>query len=226
MSESFDPAVADGENASSQISISVDGTPDPGKRYRIPPRCGIAVRVKAGQQLTVENTHGTQVCDFWAFADANVAEYLSMEHTHTTLNSIFPGVNDPLVSNRRRTLLTLVEDSSPGVHDTVIASCDHQRYQQLGCSEYHDNCADNLRMAMIAIGRKAPIVPAPFNLWMNIPVAADGKIQWLAPVSKPGDSMVFRAELDIVAVMSACPQDLTPVNGDNCFPTELHFSVS
>lgn len=225
MNQSFDPAEPDGKNASTEIAVSTDGTPVPGQRYRITPRCGIAVRLNTGQYLSVENTHGTQVCDFWAFADADGNEYLSMEHTHTTLNSISPKVNDPLVSNRRRALLSVIEDSSLGVHDTVIASCDHQRYQQLGCSEYHDNCADNLRMAMIAIGRRAPIVPAPFNLWMNIPVAPDGKIQWLAPVSKPGDTMVFRAEVDVIAVMSACPQDMTPVNGEDCEPTELHFSV-
>ena len=148
-----------------------------------------------------------------------------MEHVHTSLNSIMPKVGDDLVTNNRRTIMTIVEDTSPGVHDTIIASCDHQRYQQLGCSEYHDNCADNLRMAMIAIGLKAPAIPAPFNLWMNIPVDERGTTQWLAPVSKPGDRMVFRAEMDMIAVMSACPQDMTPVNGEDCDPVELHFEV-
>ena len=78
---------------------------------------------------------------------------------------------------------------------------------------------------MMAIGKHAPIIPAPFNLWMNIPVAQDGTIQWLPPVSKPGDRMVFRAEMDMIAVMSACPQDITPINGSDCKPTELHFVV-
>ncbi len=122
-------------------------------------------------------------------------------------------------------MLTIVEDTSPGVHDTVIASCDHQRYQQLGCTEYHDNCADNLSMALSVIGRELPLIPAPFNLWMNIPVAQDGSIQWLAPVSSAGDTIKFRAEMDLIAVMSACPQDITPVNGDDCDPVELHFKV-
>ena len=215
----------DGENDSLSIAISPSGAPDPGKHYTVPARCGVATVVKQGQLLTVINTHGTQVCDFWTFAESNTNECLSMHHIHTALNSIFPKVGDELVSNYRQTMLSIIEDTSPGVHDTVIASCDHPRYQQLGCTEYHDNCADNLRMAMIAIGKHAPVIPAPFNLWMNIPVAHDGSIQWLPPVSKPGDRMVFRAEMDIIAVMSACPQDITPINGSDCKPTELHFVV-
>jgi Domain of unknown function (DUF1989) len=68
---------------------------------------------------------------------------------------------------------TLVEDTSPGVHDTLIAACDLFRYITLGVDEYHDNCSDNLRMAMMAIGLTVPEVPQPFNIWMNIPLAAD-----------------------------------------------------
>ena len=48
------------------------------------------------------------------------------------------------------------------------------RYQVLGCTEYHDNCADNFRMALMAIGEAAVHVPDPFNLWMNIPVSPQG----------------------------------------------------
>ena len=225
MTTMFNPALPDGENGTLDAAISPDGTAHQGARYVVPARNGVAVRVKKGQRLEVQNTHGTQVCDFWAFSAENLHEHMSMEHVHTSLNSIFPKVGDALVSNERRTLLTLIEDTSPGVHDTVIASCDSHRYQQLGCTEYHDNCTDNLRMALIAIGLQAPAIPAPFNLWMNIPVARDGSIQWLAPVSGPGDRMVFQAETDIIAVMSACPQDITPVNGDDCAPCELHFCV-
>ena len=136
-----------------------------------------------------------------------------------------PGIGDVMVSNRRRPMLRIISDDSPGVHDTVIASCDWPRYEVLGCTEYHDNCADNLRMAMMAIGENAPAVPDPFNLWMNIPLTPAGRISWEAPVSAPGNSILMRAETDIIAVMSACPQDITPVNGDALAPTELHFRV-
>lgn len=222
----FDPATPDGRNVSVDLATSPDGTPELGRDYEIPARCGMAVRVCAGQVLRVVNPSGSQVCDFWAFAADNPGEYLSMAHLHTSLGSIFPRVGDALVSTLRRPLMTLIEDTSPGVHDTVIASCDHARYRELGCENYHDNCADNLRMAMIAIGLRAPAIPAPFNLWMNVPVEADGRTSFQPPVSKPGDVMGFRAEVDVIAVMSACPQDMTPVNGVGVAPGPLAFSVA
>ena len=221
----YNPAVPDGTNASLESAVSPDGQPDAGATYRVPPRCGVAVRVAAGRSIRVINTHGTQVCDFWALCDGAPHEFLSMAHCHTETGGIMPAVGDVMVSNRRRPMLTITSDDSPGVHDTVIASCDWPRYQVLGCTEYHDNCADNFRMALMAIGEAAVHVPDPFNLWMNIPVSPQGRISWEAPVSSAGHSIVMRAETDIIAVMSACPQDLTPVNGDGLAPTELHFRI-
>tara|TARA_B100000989_G_scaffold22243_1_gene14593 strand:+ start:527 stop:1225 length:699 start_codon:yes stop_codon:yes gene_type:complete len=221
----YAPSIPDGENASLSSAISHDGRPQIGKLYQVPARCGVAVRVAAKLGIRVINTHGTQVCDFWAFCDGNLHEIMSMAHCHTETGGIMPGIGDVMVSNRRRPMLRIISDDSPGVHDTVIASCDWPRYEVLGCTEYHDNCADNLRMAMMAIGETAPAVPDPFNLWMNIPLTPLGHISWEAPVSAPGNSILMRAETDIIAVMSACPQDITPVNGDALAPTELHFRV-
>ncbi len=78
----------------------------------------------------------------------------------------------------------------------------------------------------MAIGLKAPAVPAPFNLWMNVPVQADGSTSFVAPVSKPDDQVTFRADMDVIAVMSACPQDVTPVNGVGVAPDILKFYVA
>ena len=129
------------------------------------------------------------------------------------------------VSNARTPLLEFLEDTSPGIHDTVIAACDLPRYRDLRVEGYHDNCTDNLRMALSAIGEKAPAIPAPFNLWMNIPVDGHGGTQWAAPVAKPNDRVVFRALVDLIVVMSACPQDITPINGVGVVPSELAFCV-
>jgi uncharacterized protein YcgI (DUF1989 family) len=221
----FDPGVPDGFNASLESAISPDGRPEPGRRYTVPARCGVGVRLEQGQRLTVINTHGTQVGDFWAFNAEDPSEYLSMEHVHVDLRSIFLKAGDRLVTNRRRPILRLEEDSSPGVHDTVIAACDIDRYRQLGAKHYHDNCTDNLRMALIAIGARAPAIPCPLNLWMNIPVAADGKVQFLPTVSKPGDRVVFRASMPAIAVISACPMDVVPINGPDGTPVDLAFEV-
>jgi uncharacterized protein YcgI (DUF1989 family) len=212
-----------GENATCREAISPDGTPEIGKRYEVPARQGRAVRLKKGQSIRIINTHGTQVCDTWAFNTEDLSEFLSWEHARAFIDRITPKVGDPLVSNRRRPILTLVADTSPGVHDTLMAACDIHRYKNLGIEAYHDNCADNLRMALIAIGLRAREVPQPLNLWMNIPVRLDGSIEWLPTVSKPGDSVELRAEMDCLVVMSSCPQDIVPINSNR--PVEVHFEV-
>ncbi len=221
----YDPAFSEGSNASLSSAVSPDGTPEIGARYRIPPRCGVAVRLAAGQVLEVENTHGTQVCDFWAYLAADMGQFLSMSHCRTWLQSVFPKTGDTLVTNRRQPLFEIESDTSPGVHDTVMSCCDWPRYQLLGCTEYHDNCADNLRMALGAIGLAPPLIPDPFNLWMNIPITPEGRTSFEPTVSSPEDIIGLRALEDCIAVMSACPQDKNPINGRDAVPTELHFTV-
>ena len=196
-----------------------------GEVVAIPARKGRAVAMAKGQRIKVINTHGQQVVDAWAFNRQDPSEFMSMEHTRTALLRAIPRVGDALVTNHRRPILTLVEDSSPGIHDTLLASCDRYRYEQLGCKGFHDNCTDNLAAAMATLGMKAPETPAPFNLWMNIPIRPDGGLAFEPPVTKRGDHVVLRAEMDCVVAFSACPQDMVPVNGLACTPTEAHFQI-
>ncbi|MGI9523881.1 MAG: DUF1989 domain-containing protein [Hyphomicrobiaceae bacterium] len=189
----------------------------------IPARRGLAVSINKGQALKIINTHGHQVIDFWAFNLEDIGEFLSMEHSRATLTSIFPKAGDALVTNRRRPILRFLEDSSPGNHDTLMAACDTYRYELLGCTDYHDNCTDNLDAAMRTLGHAITEVPSPLNLWMNIPVSADGTTGWGEPISRPGDFVIFEAVIDCIAAMSACPQDILPVNKGN--PTEAHCQI-
>lgn len=191
----------------------------------IPARKGKAAFVAAGQRVKVINTHGQQVVDTWAFNSSSLAEFMSMEHARTALGRIMPKVGDGLVTNQRRPILTLEEDTTPGIHDTLLAACDLYRYQLLGCVDYHDNCTDNLAAALAVLGLTPPETPSPLNLFMNIPVQADGTVSFEPPVSKPGDYIVFRAEMACVVAFSACPQDLVPINGVACAPTEAHFQI-
>ena len=61
-----------------------------------------------------------------------MAEFMSMEHSHAAMSKILPTTGDTLVSNRRRPMLSFVEDTSGGIHDTLIAACDARRYELLG----------------------------------------------------------------------------------------------
>jgi len=189
----------------------------------IPARQGRAVRLATGQRIKLINTHGTQVVDTWAFSAADLGEFMSMEHTRPTLLGIIPKVGTAMLTNRRRPILTFLEDSSPGIHDTLIAACDRYRYELLGHEGYHESCTENLQRAMAALGLAPPEVPCPLNMWMNIPVRPDGSLGFEPTVARPGDHVLLRAEMDLIAVFSACPMDITPVNGLK--PTNAHYQV-
>ena len=191
----------------------------------IPARGGKAAFIEAGQHVKVINTHGQQVVDTWAFNQSDLEEFMSMEHSRTALGRIMAHVGDSMVTNHRRPILSVVEDTSGGIHDTLLAACDRYRYELLGCPEYHDNCTDNLAAALAELGLTPPETPSPWNLFMNIPVKSDGSLSFEPPVCKPGDYLLVRAEMDCIIAFSACPQDIVPINGVDCVPTEAHFQV-
>ncbi len=196
-----------------------------GARGTIPARSGKAVRIPKGGAIRIVNTHGEQVVDTWAFRDGDLSEFMAMDATRAYNRRLSPIVGDALVTNRRRPILTLEEDTSPGRHDTLMAACDRWRYGLLGVEGYHDNCADNLSHALGELGLLETHTPSPLNVFMNIPWDVDGALDWGEPLSRPGDSITLRAELDCIVAMSACPQDILPINGKTGNPTEAHFEI-
>jgi uncharacterized protein len=173
-----------------------------------------AVGVKAAETVRVVNTHGTQVVDFWAVRADRPEIAMSMQHSRIGWRNLRPRPGDEMLDEERATMLTLIDDTSPGVHDTVIAACDPFRYAQLGASPDHRSCCVNFAEALaeMSIVRSGP-VPAPLNLFMNIPWDLDGNITFEPTVSAPGDSVLFRADVDVVVIASACPMDIVPING-------------
>ena len=191
----------------------------------IPARRGKAARVRQGQHVRVVSTHGTQVVDTWAFSAEDPTEWMSMEASRAWFLKLAAAVGDSFMTNRRRQILTLVEDTSGGAHDTLMAACDLQRYGLLGVKGYHDNCRDNLHAALKELGVAIPATPSPLNVFMNIPWTADGTLSWGEPVSPPGSYVRFRAEMDQIVAFSACPQDILPINGRTGATTEAHFRI-
>ncbi len=176
-------------------------------------RGGAAIPLAAGERLRIVNTEGGQVVDTWAVAADDPAEYMSMEHTRVALCKLVPAVGDDLYSSRRRPLLTLVEDTSPGVHDTLMAACDAERYRLLGVAGHHASCCENYERALTGLGLSTPIVPPPLNLFMNIPWDPDGSLRFLEAPAAPGDYVTLRAVIDAIVVLSACPMDINDING-------------
>ena len=195
----------------------------PSALMKIPARRGVATHLQKGQTIKVVNTHGSQVVDFWAFNAIHPGEFMSMEHCRVALGRYRPIPGDELITNQRRKILKFVEDSSPGVHDTMMAACDRFRYEQLGCTEYHDNCTDNLWEALVSVRFKPTETPCPFNLWQNTPVDSTGSIEQLPTVSKRGDFVLFKALMDIVVCFSACPQDIVQINSGR--PKNAHYQI-
>jgi uncharacterized protein YcgI (DUF1989 family) len=114
----------------------------------IPARRGMAARVGKGQRIKVINTHGAQVVDTWAFSAADTTEWMSMEASRAWFMNLRAALGVTFLTNQRRPILSLVEDTSGGAHDTLMAACDAPRYRLLGVESLHDNCRDNLHAGL------------------------------------------------------------------------------
>ncbi len=189
-------------------------------------RHGKALSVERGASVKVINTHGSQVVDTWAFTLTEPRQYSSMDHTRSVNSNIFANRGTMIVSDRREPMLLIAEDSSPGRHDTLLCPCNGPVYRELGCSGYHRSCSDNLHEALSEFGIALPFTPASLNLFMNVPVADDGRVTREPPSARPGDHVVLTAQCDLLLVLSACPQDLTPINGVGRTPCDVLIEVT
>lgn len=193
------------------------------QRIVVPPREGRGVRIGAGARFAIVDLEGRQCVDLFAFCAEDVAEYASAEHTRVHVSRLFPRPGEHFVTNRRRPLLLLEADNSPGVHDMLVAACDPSRYAGLGVQGWHASCQENLQHVMAELGYPRVEVPQPINLFTNIPVGADGVLDWRPALTRPGDRVVLRTELDCIIVASSCPQDIVPINDKN--PTAVAIEL-
>ena len=187
---------------------------------------GIALALPARACVTVTNIYGQQVVDTWALCASDTSEVLSMEHTRSSLDKLRPCVGDDLYSNRRRPVLNLAKDTSPGVHDTLLSACDEARYRLLGFQGKHASCAENFFVALRELGLDAPRVPSPWNLFENVQIGDDGTLTIEPPVSRPGDYVVIRALVDVIMVFSACPMDIALTNGRDRRPKDIQLHIA
>ncbi len=106
-----------------------------------------------------------QVVDFFGFGLPDVKkEVMSMHHSHDEIHRLIPQVGDSMVTNLRRPIFTLLEDTGPGVHDTTVAACDQYLYQQqIGVVSILDReCMTPLCLPAIGIctSSRSVLVPA------------------------------------------------------------------
>jgi uncharacterized protein len=190
---------------------------------RVPGGEGRAALVGEGQCFRVVDVAGGQVGDLFAFAAAGPGEFASASHTRVVIAKLFPRPGDPLLTNRRRPILSVVEDTSPGRHDMLYAACDPARYASLGAAASHRSCAGNLAEVLRSRGMDTAAVPQPLNVFMDVRAEPDGTLVSAPASSRPGDYIAFRAAQDCLIVLSSCPMDIVPISSGGITPLELQI---
>jgi uncharacterized protein len=181
---------------------------------------GVGFRIQRGTLLKLIDPEGGQSGDLAAFS-ADGSERLSGGRTIDYGGKIYVSTGDVLWSDRSNPLLTIVTDQV-GRHDLLYSPCSLEMYRkQYGVTGYHANCQDNLCSALRDLG----VQPEPLstlNFFMDASVAPDGTLSFSPPRSRAGDSMVLRAEMDLVIALTACPA--STCNG-GAAPKPLAFEI-
>lgn len=173
-------------------------------RQPVPAAGGAGLHLKRGEQLRVIDPEGGQSGDLVAFSQDG-RQRLSNGRTFDYGGKIYVSTGDVLWSDRSNPMLTIVADQA-GRHDLLYAACSVEMYRiQYGVIGYHANCTDNLSVALRELGIEPAPLPTPLNLFMNVEVAADGRLLVAPPRSRAGDAIVLRAEMDLVIAISSCP---------------------
>lgn len=193
-----------------------------GETHAIPERSGTAFQLPKGALLTVIDPRGGQVADLLAYNAMDVREVISSYRTLDYAETIRLTTGHHLYSNRSQIMLTIVDDSV-GQHDFLLTPCSidtfHHFYPDL---EPHRGCFGNLVEALAPYEIEPDAIPVAFNCFMNVPVGPSGKLEVLPPVSKAGDHIRFRAEMDLIIGLTACSAPAS--NGGTFKP--IHYQIS
>lgn len=170
----------------------------------IPPRSGTAFLLRAGETLRVIDPEGGQVSDMLAFMAADVRECLSNGRTFDYEETIRLTTGNRLWSNRSTPMLEIVEDRA-GAHDFLLTPCSEATFRHFYPGKpVHRGCFGNLAEALAPFGVHPDAIPVAFNIFMNVPVDGEGKLQVVAPTTKPGDFVRCRALADLIIGLTAC----------------------
>ena len=188
---------------------------------RIPPRSAVAIELAKGQRLTVIDPEGCQVADLLAYGREDIREVLSNGRTLDYEETIRLTTGNRLWSNRSRVMLT-IEADTVCCHDFLLTPCSIDTFLHFYPDKpVHRGCFGNLAEALAPYGVTEDAIPVAFNVFMNVPVAPDGKISVEPPLSKAGDSLTLRAEMDLVIGLTACSAYAS--NGGSFKP--IHYSI-
>lgn len=175
--------------------------------------------VKKGQVLRIVDLHGCQAVDTLFYNAEDSLERYSAQDTVRAQGSAYIGKGTKLLSNEGNVMLTVVADTC-GAHDTSAGACSAEANTvRFGHhTKYMHSCRDNFVMELSRHGLTKRDLVSNINFFMNVPIEPDGTLAIVDGVSKPGDYVEMRAEMDVLCVISNCPQVNNPCNDFNPTP--------
>jgi uncharacterized protein len=192
------------------------------QNHLIPAEAPWSGLVKKGQVIRIIDSEGQQAVDTLFYRADNYAERYSAQDTLRVQGSAYVGVGTKIVSNEGNVMLTVTADSC-GRHDTMAGACScESNIVRFGHeTRYLHACRDNFLLEVSRYGMgKRDIVPN-INFFMNVPIAPSGVMTIVDGLSRPGDHVELVAEMDVLCVISNCPQVNNPCNGFNPTPIQV-----
>ena len=178
--------------------------------------------VARGQTLRIVDLEGNQAVDFLMYAAADDAERYSAQDTIAAQGNIFLRQGSTLRSNEGRPM-AVITATAVAYHDTIggACSCESNTLRYGHHTKAQHACVENFLQANARHGRGKRDMVSNINWFMNVPVEADGALGIVDGISAPGLYVDLKAEMDITAVVSNCPQVNNPCNGFNPTPVRM-----
>jgi urea carboxylase-associated protein 1 len=178
--------------------------------------------VRKGQTLRIVDLEGNQAVDFLMYALDDDAERYSAQDTIAAQGNIFLRTGSVLMSNEGRPM-AVVTETAVDYHDTIggACSCESNTLRYGHHTKSQHACVENFLQGNARFGRGKRDMVSNINWFMNVPVESDGALGIVDGISAPGLFVDIRAEMDLVAVVSNCPQINNPCNGFNPTPVRM-----
>lgn len=188
----------------------------------IPARAGWSRELSRGQVLRLIDLEGRQAVDFLCYNARDYEDRYAAADTMKINGSIFIGKGTVLYSVNCNPMFRVIEDTC-GCHDTIGGCCSSALNRTRYGKPDDPNCRQNFLDQLRRYGMGPRDMVANVNFFMYVPVSAKGAMDMGPGISKPGDYVDLRAEIDVLAVISNCPQTNNPVNDYN--PTPVRATV-
>ncbi|AEV86996.1 urea carboxylase [Actinoplanes sp. SE50] len=191
----------------------------------VPARAPWSAIVRHDQTLTIVDLHGNQAVDCLIYNAADTAERYSAPDTVAAQGGIFLTTGSVLRSSEGNPLMTVIADEV-GRHDTVGGACSRESNTlRYGHHTQHQHaCVENFLIEGSRWGLGKRDLVSNINWYMNVPVDPDGSLGIVDGLSAPGLTVTLRAELDVLVLVSNCPQINNPCNGFD--PTPVRMIIS